>query len=91
MNFAVGGSGVTYGNGDVTLGSQVDNFELFLRTDPYSKDALANSLTFVSVVGNDYLNFKGTTSVVSLQLSVSNFLSSSLILALLKSRRYSKS
>jgi phospholipase/lecithinase/hemolysin/uncharacterized surface protein with fasciclin (FAS1) repeats len=63
VNFAVGGSGVTYGNGDVTLGTQVDNFELFLRTDPYSKDALANSLTFVSVVGNDYLNFKGTTSV----------------------------
>jgi phospholipase/lecithinase/hemolysin/uncharacterized surface protein with fasciclin (FAS1) repeats len=62
VNFAVGGSGVTYDNGAVSLGSQVDNFQLFLRTDPYSKTELANSLTLVSVVGNDYLFFKGTTS-----------------------------
>jgi len=66
VNFAVGGSGVTYDNGEVNLGAQVDNFELFLRTDPYSKVALANSLTLVSVIGNDYLHFTGKTSAVSL-------------------------
>ncbi|KAG0588871.1 hypothetical protein M758_2G229300 [Ceratodon purpureus] len=62
VNFAVGGSGVVYDNGQVSLGAQVDNFELFLRTDPYSKAELANSLTLVSVVGNDYLYFTGKTS-----------------------------
>jgi phospholipase/lecithinase/hemolysin/uncharacterized surface protein with fasciclin (FAS1) repeats len=62
VNFAVGGSGVTLANNPISLGEQVDNFELFLRTDPYSKQALANSLTLVSVVGNDYLAFRGTTS-----------------------------
>jgi phospholipase/lecithinase/hemolysin/uncharacterized surface protein with fasciclin (FAS1) repeats len=62
INFAVGGAGVTLALNPIPLGSQVDNFELFLRTDPYSKIALANSLTLVSIVGNDYLAFKGTTS-----------------------------
>ncbi|KAG0614192.1 hypothetical protein M758_6G157900 [Ceratodon purpureus] len=62
VNFAVAGSGVTLALNPISLGGQVDNFELFLRTDPYSKEALANSLTLVSVVGNDYLAFKGTTS-----------------------------
>ena len=68
VNFAVGGSGVTYDQGQVNLGAQVDNFELFLRTDPYSKNALANSVTLVSVVGNDYLDFTGKTSAVSVAL-----------------------
>jgi hypothetical protein len=71
VNFAVGGSGVTPASNPITLGSQVDNFELFLRTDPYSKAALANSLTLVSVVGNDYLDFKGNTSSVSLSINES--------------------
>ena len=71
VNFAVGGSGVAYDDGQVSLGAQVDNFELFLRTDPYSKAALANSLTLVSVVGNDYLDFKGNTSSVSLSINES--------------------
>jgi phospholipase/lecithinase/hemolysin/uncharacterized surface protein with fasciclin (FAS1) repeats len=62
VNFAVGGAGVTPARNPVSLGEQVDNFELFLRTDPYSKEELANSLTLVSVVGNDYLAFTGTTS-----------------------------
>jgi phospholipase/lecithinase/hemolysin/uncharacterized surface protein with fasciclin (FAS1) repeats len=63
VNFAVGGSGVLGLNSDLAnLGVQVDNFELFLRTDPYSRAALANSLTLVSVVGNDYLYFSGRTS-----------------------------
>lgn len=62
VNFAVAGSGVTPAYNPITLGVQVDNFELFLRTDPYSKAALANSLTLVSVVGNDYLAFTGNTS-----------------------------
>lgn len=62
VNFAVGGSGVTLARNPISLGVQVDNFELYLRTDPYSKQALANSLTLVSVGGNDYLTFTGTTS-----------------------------
>jgi len=62
VNFAVAGSGITLANNPTSLGAQVDNLELFLRTDPYSKTALANSLSLVSVVGNDYLAFKGTTS-----------------------------
>ena len=68
VNFAVAGSGVTYTSGVhyTPLAGQVDNFELFLRTDPYSKVALANSVTLVSVSGNDYFAFTGTTSAVSL-------------------------
>jgi hypothetical protein len=67
VNFAVGGSGVTYTSGVAytPLGAQVDNFELFLRTDPYSKTAIANSLTLVSVTGDDYLSFTQKTSAVS--------------------------
>jgi hypothetical protein len=72
LNFAVAGSGVTYTSGVQTtpLAGQVDNFELFLRTDPYSKVALANSVTLVSVSGNDYLAFTGRTSAVSLTSTV---------------------
>lgn len=58
----MGGAGITPADNPITLGTQVDNFELFLRTDPYSKALLANSLTLVSVVGNDYLTFTGNTS-----------------------------
>ena len=65
VNFAVGGSGVTYTSGATPLGTQVDNFELFRRTDPYSKTAIANSLTLVSVSGGDYLYFTQNTSAVS--------------------------
>ncbi|XP_024394076.2 GDSL esterase/lipase At5g03610 isoform X1 [Physcomitrium patens] len=61
VNFAVGGSGVFKVLSNVSLDVQVDNFELFLRTDPYSKAALENSVTYVSVGGNDYLAFRGTT------------------------------
>lgn len=62
INFAVGGAGVSLANSPISLGAQVDNFELLLRTDPYSKAALANSLTLVSVMVNDYLAFKGNSS-----------------------------
>lgn len=72
VNFAVGGSGVFKVLSNVSLDVQVDNFELFLRTDPYSKAALENSVTYVSVGGNDYLAFRGTTEAVSLKPNVSN-------------------
>ncbi|KAH8960969.1 hypothetical protein BDL97_05G025700 [Sphagnum fallax] len=62
VNFATGGSGVTYALGPNPLGTQVDNLELFLRTDPYSKVALANSISFVAVDGNDYTTFNGNIS-----------------------------
>jgi phospholipase/lecithinase/hemolysin/uncharacterized surface protein with fasciclin (FAS1) repeats len=65
VNFATAGSGVTFAYGENPLGGQVDNLELFLRTDPYSKKALANSLTLVSVNGNDYTAFNGNTSPTS--------------------------
>ncbi len=73
VNFATGGSGVTYALGPNPLGTQVDNLELFLRTDPYSKVALANSISFVAVDGNDYTTFSGnisntvTTSLLSIE------------------------
>jgi hypothetical protein len=63
VNFATVGSGVTFDYGTDPLGGQVDNLELFLRTDPYSKLALANSLTLVAVNGNDYTFFSGNSSV----------------------------
>ena len=69
VNFVVAGSGVTYASG-YSLAGQVDNFELFLRTDPYSKVALADSVTLVSASGNDSLAFTGTTSAVSLTFIV---------------------
>ncbi len=62
VNFATGGSGVTYALGPNPLGTQVDNLELFLRTDPYSKVALANSISLVAVDGNDYTTFNGNIS-----------------------------
>jgi hypothetical protein len=62
VNFATGGSGVTYASGTNPLGTQVDNLELFLRTDPYSKVALANSISLVAVDGNDYTTFNGNIS-----------------------------
>lgn len=62
VNFATVGSGVTFDYGTDPLGGQVDNLELFLRTDPYSKLALANSLTLVAVNGNDYTFFSGNSS-----------------------------
>jgi hypothetical protein len=65
VNFATAGSGVTFANGENPLGGQVDNLELFLRTDTYSKKALANSVTLVSVNGNDYTAFNGNTSTAS--------------------------
>jgi phospholipase/lecithinase/hemolysin len=65
VNFATAGSGVTFAYGENPLGGQVDNLELFLRTDPYSKEALANSVTLVSVNGNDYTAFNGNTSNAS--------------------------
>ncbi|CAK9237978.1 unnamed protein product [Sphagnum troendelagicum] len=65
VNFATAGSGVTFAYGENPLGGQVDNLELFLRTDPYSKEALANSVTLVSVNGNDYTAFNGNTSTAS--------------------------
>jgi hypothetical protein len=65
VNFATAGSGVTFVNGENPLGGQVDNLELFLRTDTYSKKDLANSVTLVSVNGNDYTAFNGNTSTAS--------------------------
>ncbi|KAH9561621.1 hypothetical protein CY35_05G031400 [Sphagnum magellanicum] len=62
VNFATGGSGVTYALGTNPLGTQVDNLELFLCTDPYSKVALANSISLVAVDGNDYTTFNGNIS-----------------------------
>ncbi|CAM6026615.1 unnamed protein product [Sphagnum balticum] len=62
VNFATGGSGVTYASGTNPLGTQVDNLELFLRTDPYSKVALANSISLVAVDGDDYTTFNGNIS-----------------------------
>ncbi|CAK9857577.1 unnamed protein product [Sphagnum jensenii] len=65
VNFATAGSGVIFAYGENPLGGQVDNLELFLRTDPYSKKALAKSVTLVSVNGNDYTAFNGNTSTAS--------------------------
>ncbi|CAK9262608.1 unnamed protein product [Sphagnum jensenii] len=66
VNFANAGSGVTYTFGTTPLGAEVHNFELFLRKDPYSKVALANSLTLVGVDGDDYVTFNGNFSTESL-------------------------
>ncbi|CAK9205522.1 unnamed protein product [Sphagnum troendelagicum] len=66
VNFANAGSGVTYTFGTTPSGAQVDNFELFLRKYPYSKVALANSLTLVGVDGDDYVTFNGNFSTEGL-------------------------
>jgi hypothetical protein len=76
VNFANAGSGVTYTLRTTPLGAQVDNFELFLRTDPYSKVALANSLTLVGVDGDDYVTFNGNFSTV-IQIIISSIISDS--------------
>ncbi|CAM6106016.1 unnamed protein product [Calypogeia fissa] len=54
VNFAIGGSGVTYALGVLPLNTQVDLFDLVLRTGAYSPSFLADSLTLVSNEGNDY-------------------------------------
>ncbi len=76
VNFANAGSGVTYTYRTTPLGAQVDNFELFLRKDPYSKVALANSLTLVGVDGDDYVTFNGNFSAV-IQIIISSIISDS--------------
>lgn len=54
VNFALGGSGVTYALGVLPLGTQLDNFEVLLRKGIYSDSFLADSITLVSNSGNDY-------------------------------------
>ncbi|CAM6106017.1 unnamed protein product [Calypogeia fissa] len=54
VNFALGGSGVTFALGVLPLHTQIDNFELVLRTGAFSPQFLAESVTLVSNVGNDY-------------------------------------
>jgi hypothetical protein len=76
VNFANAGSGVTYTFGTTPLGAEVHNFELFLRKDPYSKVALANSLTLVGVDGDDYVTFNGNFSTV-IQIIISSIISDS--------------
>ncbi|CAM6008957.1 unnamed protein product [Sphagnum balticum] len=42
-----------------------DNLQLFLSTDPYSKVALANSISLVAVDGNNYTVFNANISCLS--------------------------
>ncbi len=44
------------------LGGKVDSLQLFLSTDPYSKIALANSISLVAVDGNNYAVFNANIS-----------------------------
>lgn len=63
VNFAIGGSGVTFALGVLPLGAQINQFELVLRTGAYSPSFLAESVALVSNVGNDY-NVKGYSPLV---------------------------
>lgn len=63
INFAVGGSGVTYAWGFIPLGTQVDSFEILANMGIYSPEILASSVALVSEVGNDYASFVGNAMV----------------------------
>jgi phospholipase/lecithinase/hemolysin len=55
INFALGGSGITFALGTLPLFTQVDHFELVLRTGAYSPSFLADSVTLISIAGNDHI------------------------------------
>lgn len=58
INFAGWSAWVTYAFGEESLVALINNIALFLRADHYFKTALANALTLLSAVGNDYLASK---------------------------------
>lgn len=63
INFAGWSAWVTYAFGEESLVALINNIALFLRADHYFKTALANALTLLSAVGNDYLASKWNTSM----------------------------
>ncbi|KAL2620684.1 hypothetical protein R1flu_000889 [Riccia fluitans] len=61
VNFAVGGSGVTYAFGTPSFQTQVGWFKKLVKEGRFTEESLTRALFFVSVSGNDYGAYNGTT------------------------------
>ncbi|KAL3681283.1 hypothetical protein R1sor_024239 [Riccia sorocarpa] len=61
VNFAVGGSGVTYAYGTPPFQTQVGWFGSMVEAGVFTPEDLNRALIFVSVVGNDYATYNGSS------------------------------
>ncbi|KAL3698333.1 hypothetical protein R1sor_012409 [Riccia sorocarpa] len=61
VNFAVGGSGVTYALGTPPFQTQVGWFASMVQAGVFTPEDINRALIFVSVVGNDYAAYNGSS------------------------------